>query len=174
MKRHVALVGFMAAGKSVMGKRLARKLECAFYDIDDLVSAEHGAISDIFYNEGEAAFRRYEQAALQCTIEDGKGGVIALGGGALTTAENCELLRKRAYRIFIKVSPETVVERLKHSRRVRPLIGPAPTLARIRELYVKRMPQYAHADHVVEADHLSSAQIVDDIILWLRKKKISL
>ena len=61
MKRHVALVGFMAAGKSTVGKRLARRLKRAFFDVDDLVVREHGAVSDIFYNEGEAAFRRYEQ-----------------------------------------------------------------------------------------------------------------
>ncbi len=61
MKRHVALIGFMAAGKSTIGKRLARKLGVAFYDSDELVVREHGAISEIFYNEGEAAFRGLDE-----------------------------------------------------------------------------------------------------------------
>ena len=174
MKRHVALVGFMAAGKSTVGKRLARKLKRAFYDLDDLVVREHGAVSDIFYNEGEAAFRRYERDALERVIDDGDAGVVALGGGALTSDENQKLLKKRAYRVFIKVTPEQVLERMRHSRRVRPMLGPTPSLARIRELYAKRMPQYAHADHVVEADHLTTAQTVDDIIAWLHKKKIEI
>lgn len=174
MKRHIALVGFMASGKSTIGKRLARKLGCAFFDTDDVVVREHGAISDIFYNEGEGAFRRYECSALLHILHDGAPGVIALGGGALTEDENVKALKKQAFRIFIKVTPEQALERLRRSKWVRPLLGPTPSLAKIRELYTRRMPQYAHADHVVEADHLNTSQIVDDIITWLHKKKIGL
>jgi len=174
MKRHIALVGFMAAGKSTVGKRLARRLNRAFFDVDDLVVREHGAVSDIFYNEGEPAFRRYERAALERVLDEGEAGIVALGGGALTSDENQNLLKKRAYRVFIKVTPEQVLERMRRSRRVRPLLGPTPSLSRIKDLYAKRMPQYAHADHVVEADHLTTAQTVDDIIAWLHKKKIEI
>lgn len=164
----------MASGKSTIGKRLARKLKCAFFDTDDLVVSEHGAISDIFYNEGERAFRRYEQAALEHVLGDGDSGVVALGGGALTSEENQKVLKKRAYRVFIKVSPEQVLERMRRSKWVRPMLGPTPSLARIKDLYTKRMPQYAHADYVVEADDLTTSQAVDDIIAWLHKKKIEL
>lgn len=174
MRRHIALIGFMAAGKSTIGKRLARKLKCAFFDTDDLVVREHGAISDIFYNEGEAAFRRYEQAAIEHVLADGDAGIVALGGGALTLDENHKLLKKGAYRIFIKVSPEQVLERMRRSRNVRPMLGPTPSLAKIKDLYAKRMPNYAHADYVVEADDLSTSQVVDNIIEWLHKKKIEL
>jgi shikimate kinase len=173
MKRHVALVGFMASGKSTIGKRLARKLKCAFFDTDDLVVREHGPISDIFYNEGEPAFRRYERAAILRALEDDPG-IVALGGGALSDEENLKLLKKRAYRVFIKVSPEQVLERMRRSKWVRPMVGPTPSLAKIRDLYTKRMPQYAHADFVVEADHLSTAQIVENVVEWLHKKKIEI
>jgi shikimate kinase len=174
MRRHIALVGFMAAGKSTIGKRLARKLKCAFFDTDDLVVREHGAISDIFYNEGEPAFRRYESAALEAVLQEGDSGIVALGGGALTLDQNQKLLKKRSYRVFIKVSPEQVLERMRRSKSVRPLLGPTPSLSKIRELYTRRMPQYAHADYVVEADDLSTSQVVDDIIQWLHKKKIEI
>ncbi len=174
MKQHLALVGFMAAGKSTIGKKLARKLKCAFFDTDDLVVKDHGAVSDIFYEEGEAAFRRYEHAAIANVLDDGEAGILALGGGALTYEPNQKLLKKRTYRIFIKVSPEQVLERLRRSKRVRPLLGPTPSLSRIKELYTKRMPQYAHADLVVEADAMSTSQVVDAIIEWLHKKKIEI
>jgi shikimate kinase len=174
MKRHVALVGFMAAGKSTIGKKLARKLKCAFFDTDEIVSTDRGQISDIFYNEGEAAFRRYEQAAVARVLEEGDPGVIALGGGALTHEPTAKLLKKRAYRVFIKATPEQVHDRLHKSPRVRPLMGPAPTLARIKELYAKRMPQYAHSDCVVEADGLNTTQVVDSIVKWLHQKKIEI
>jgi shikimate kinase len=174
VKKHLALVGFMAAGKSTIGKRLARKLKVAFFDTDDLVVDEHGAVSDIFYNEGEKQFRDYEHAAIAHVIDDGEPGIVALGGGALSHEPNVKLLKKHAYRVFIKVTPELVLERLRNSRRVRPLLGPTPSLSKIKDLYTKRMPNYAHADHVVEADGMSTSQVVDAIIEWLHKKKIEI
>ena len=174
MKQHLALVGFMAAGKSTIGKKLARKLNCAFFDTDEMVVKDHGAISDIFYNEGEAAFRKYEHSAVAHVLDEGEPGVVALGGGALTHEPTEKLLKKRTYRVFIKISPEGALERLRHSQRVRPLIGPTPPLSRIKELYNKRMPQYANADFVVEADDMTSSQVVEAIVTWLHKKKISI
>ncbi len=174
MKQHVALVGFMAAGKSTIGKKLARKLKCAFFDTDELVVREHGDVSDIFYNEGEKAFRAYELDAVSQVLADGDPGVVALGGGALTHEPTSKLLKKRAYRVFVKISPEQVSERLHKSKRVRPLLGPAPALSKIKELYTKRMPEYAQADFVVEADGMSTTQIVDTIVEWLHKKKIAI
>ena len=174
MKQHIALIGFMAAGKSTIGKRLARKMKVAFFDTDDIVVDEHGAVSDIFFNEGEKAFRNYEHGAIMHVLDNGEPGIIALGGGALSNDENVKLLKKRAYKVFIKVTPELVLERLRNSLRTRPLLGPTPSLSKIKELYTKRMPQYAHADHVVEADGMSTSQVVDAIIEWLHKKKIEI
>ncbi len=164
----------MAAGKSTIGKKLARKLNCAFYDIDDAVVREHGAIADIFYNQGEAAFRNYEYQAIELAVERGDGGILALGGGALANPDTLELVKKRTYRIFIKISPELALERLRRSKRIRPLLGPTPALSKIKELYGKRMPLYAHSDFVVEGDHLTTTQSADAIVQWLHKKKIEI
>lgn len=172
-RRHIALTGFMAAGKTTIGKKLARKLDVRFYDIDDLVVEQHGAISDIFYAQGEQQFRAYERDAIAHVIEN-EPGVIALGGGAVTYDETLKLLKKRTYRVFVKVPPEQILGRLRRSKRVRPLIGPSPSLSKIKELYTQRMPRYSHADYVVEADDMTTAQVVDDIVEWLRKKHIEL
>lgn len=174
MKNHVALVGFMAAGKSTIGRKLARRLHCAFYDVDDLIVREHGPVADIFYTEGEAAFRIYERAALERVVDSEAPGIIAVGGGAVTFDETLKLLKKRTYRVFVKVPPEQILGRLRRSPRVRPLLGPTPALSKIRELYAQRMPRYAHADLVVEADTLSPVQIVDFIADWMQKKNIQL
>jgi shikimate kinase len=163
----------MAAGKSTIGKKLARKLNVKFYDIDEMVVSEHGPVSDIFYAQGEQQFRRYEYDAICKALED-EPGVIALGGGAVTYDDSLKLLKKRAYRIFVKVPPEQILGRLRRSRVVRPLIGPTPSLSKIKELYAARMPRYSHADFVVEADDLSTPQIVDHIAQWLHKKNIKL
>jgi shikimate kinase len=174
MKSHIALTGFMAAGKSTIGKKLARKLEVKFYDVDELIVSQHGAISDIFYAQGEAQFRKYEYAAIDHVIADGEPGVIALGGGAVTYDDTLKLLKKRAYRIFIKVPPEQILGRLRRSKNVRPLLGPTPSLHKIKELYALRMPRYSHADLVVEAEDMSTAQVVDHIVQWVHRKNINL
>ena len=173
MRQHIALTGFMAAGKSTIGKKLARKLGVKFYDIDDIVVSKHGPVSDIFYAQGEAQFRRYEYEAIAEVLEQ-EPGVIALGGGAVTYDESLKLLKKRTYRIFVKVPPEQILGRLRRSKNVRPLIGPTPSLSRIRELYAQRMPRYSHADYVVEAEDMSTAQIVEDVVQWLHKKNVNL
>lgn len=174
MKRHIALTGFMAAGKSTIGKKLARKLDVKFFDVDELVVAEHGPISDIFYAQGEAQFRRYERDAIARVIEEGEPGVIALGGGAVTYDETLKLLKKRTYRVFVKVPPEQILGRLRRSKTVRPLIGPTPSLSKIRELYAQRMPRYSHADLTVNAEEMTTAQVVDHIAQWLHRKNLKL
>lgn len=173
MKRHVALTGFMAAGKSTIAKKLARKIGCAVYDIDEMIVAAHGAIDEIFFTAGEAKFREYEYAAIAEVLEKAPG-IISVGGGAVTHEPTLQLLKKRTYRIFIKVTPEQVLTRLRRSPRIRPLLGPTPTLAKIRELYTKRMPLYAHADFVVEADRLDSTNVAERITEWMHQKHIAL
>jgi len=163
----------MAAGKSTIGKKLARKLGVKFYDIDDIVVSKHGPVSDIFYAQGEAQFRRYEYEAIAEVLEQDPG-VIALGGGAVTYDESLKLLKKRTYRVFVKVPPEQILGRLRRSKSVRPLLGPTPSLSRIKELYAQRMPRYSHADYVVEAEDMSTAQIVEDVVQWLHKKNLTL
>ena len=172
MKRHVALVGFMASGKSTIGRKLARKLGWPFFDTDALVVREHGPIPAIFETEGEAAFRRYEQAAIAAVLGNAEASVVALGGGALTTTENRSLLRDRAYRVFIKISAEQIFARVRRSRETRPVLGHAPTLARIRELYSLRMPAYESADRVVEASRRSDQSVIAEIVEWLNEKKL--
>lgn len=172
MKRHVALAGFMASGKSTIGRRLARRLAWAFCDTDSLVTHEHGAISDIFTSEGEPAFREYEHDALAAALQRRESTVIALGGGTLTLAANRDLVRRSAYSVFIKVSPKQILARIRRSREVRPLLGNDATLARVSELYAKRMPDYESADFVIDASRRSDAEVIAEILQWLRERKI--
>jgi shikimate kinase len=163
----------MAAGKSTIGKKLARKLGVRFYDIDEIVVSKHGPVSDIFYAQGEQHFRRYEFEAIAEVLEQ-EPGIIALGGGAVTYDDSLKLLKKRTYRVFVKVPPEQILGRLRRSKVVRPLLGPTPSLSKIKELYSSRMPRYSHSDYVVEAEDMSTAQIVENIAQWLHKKNIKL
>ena len=172
MKRHVALVGFMASGKSTIGRKLARKLGWRFFDTDAIVVRAHGPIAAIFASEGEAAFRRYESAAMEAALESVERSVLSLGGGALTVAENRRRLDDRAYSVFIKASPEQILARTRRSRTVRPLLGSNPTLETIKALYARRMPDYAAADYVIDARHRTDGQVVEQVLAWLRRRKL--
>lgn len=172
MKRHVALVGFMASGKSTIGYKLARRLGCGFVDTDSLIAQTHGPVATIFAREGEATFRSYERSAVAKALARDELRVIALGGGAVADEANRALLSERAHCIFIRVSPEQVLARLRASKELRPLLGAAPTLAQIRELYAQRMAHYEAADHIVEAAQLSSREVLEEIALWLRNRGI--
>lgn len=87
------LVGPMGVGKTTIGKKISKKLEVEFKDTDKLVSAEHGAISDIFANHGEQHFRELETGVLM-SLADFEG-VIATGGGIVLAEENREFLANR-------------------------------------------------------------------------------
>jgi shikimate kinase len=98
---------------------------------------------------------------------------VALGGGALTLAENRAFLKERTHRVFLRSSPEQILRRVRRSRVRRPLLGNRPTLAKIQRLYDERLAHYADADHVVEAARLSDRAVLDDILQWLHEKNIA-
>jgi shikimate kinase len=174
VKKHIALTGFMAAGKSTIGNKLAHDLGVRFYDVDERIARRHGPIPHIFQVAGERRFRDFEYEAVVEIIDEDTPGVIALGGGAVTHDPTLALVTERTHRVFIKLSPQQIVGRLRRSRGVRPLLGPAPSLLKVRELYAQRMMRYAGADLVVEADGLSSGQVVKRVIEWMRREQIVL
>jgi len=173
MKRHVALAGFMASGKSTIGRKLARRLGWPFRDTDALIVRKHGPIAEIFAREGEAAFRRYESDAIAAAFEDAGPAVVSLGGGALTVASNRTLVREHAHCIFIKVSPEQILARVRRSREPRPVLGARPTLLGIKELYAQRMAEYERAELIVEASRRSDGKVVAEIVQWLRDNNLA-
>jgi shikimate kinase len=159
----------MAAGKTTIGRKLARELECEFIDTDALVSELHGPISEIFANEGEARFREYERAAAERAFS-GPAKVVALGGGAVTHAPTRSLIEKHAVRIYIAVSPEKILGRLRRSRTVRPVIGETPTLAGVRTLMAAREPFYREAEIVVEGALRSRVALAKQIAALVRSE----
>ncbi|HEY9085726.1 MAG TPA: shikimate kinase [Candidatus Tyrphobacter sp.] len=165
MKRHVALVGFMASGKSTVGKRLARRLGWTFVDSDAEIVRERGAIERIFSREGEPAFRRYEQAVVERALAEAAPSVIAVGGGAPTHEPTRRLLADRAYRVFLCASPEQILARVRRSKTLRPLLGANPDAERVRSLYETRLPLYREAESIVDCTDLSlglTAQVVEE------------
>ncbi len=114
--KHLALIGFMGAGKTTIGREVAERIGRAFIDLDREIEKRHGPIPEIFEKRGEEEFRRIEEQALAEALA-GTDAVIALGGGAVLSPLNRERLEARAFRVFIDVDVETAWERVRGSDR---------------------------------------------------------
>ena len=159
---NIALTGFMAAGKTVVSRRLARSLGWSFVDLDAVIEADEGlAVREIFASRGERYFREREKAALGQVL-DGSEQVIALGGGAVVDPDNLRLLKERSFLIWLKVSPRTVLNRTGGTDD-RPLLQGPDRLKRIEELSAERESIYAEADFTVDTDELTVDQVVQRI-----------
>ena len=159
---NIALTGFMAAGKTVVSRRLARSLGWSFVDLDAVIEAGEGlAVREIFASRGERYFREREKAALGQVL-DGSEQVIALGGGAVVDPDNLRLLKERSLLIWLKVSPQTVLGRTGGSDD-RPLLQGPDRLQRIEELFAERESIYAEADFTLDTDELTVDQVVQRI-----------
>ena len=151
------LVGLMGAGKTTVGRLLAKHYGCTFYDSDHEIEARTGVkIPVIFEIEGEAGFRKREETVI-AELTALSGIVLATGGGAILSAVNRDNLRKNGVVVYLRGTPEHLYERTRHDRN-RPLLQIDNPLARLRELYKQRDPLYRDvADIVVDTGRQSVA-----------------
>lgn len=142
----------MGAGKSTIGRRLARRLGLPFADSDQEIEAAAGCtISAFFDRYGEAAFREGERKVIARLLGEGPI-VLATGGGAFMDSQTRALIRERARSIWLRADLETLVERCSR-RNTRPLLAGKDVRAVLRDLMEKREPVYAQADiHITTGD----------------------
>lgn len=169
--RNLVLVGFMGAGKSVVGKRLARRLGRPFVDTDEVVAERAGRpIPAIFAAEGEGAFRALERAAVAEVASRGRQ-VVATGGGAVADPANLAALRATGLVVYLAARPETLAARVGGSDR--PLLaGALDPAARIREILERREAAYRAADVVVETDGLAVPAVVGAVLRAARARGV--
>jgi shikimate kinase len=146
------LVGLPGAGKSTLGRQLARRLGKRFVDADHELERKLGVpIPTIFEIEGEAGFRDREEATLAELVVL-EGIVLSTGGGAVLRPDNRERLKANGTVMYLHAEPAMLWERVRHARH-RPLLQTADPLARLADLYAQRDPLYrAVADHVIESE----------------------
>jgi shikimate kinase len=153
--RNLYLVGMMGAGKTTVGRALARRLKLRFIDSDHEIEARCGVkIPVIFEIEGEAGFRaRESQVIAELTALDGV--VLATGGGVVLLDANRRLLAARGTVVYLRATPEHLYERVRQDKD-RPLLATGDPLERLRSLYRERDPLYrAVADLVVDTGRQS-------------------
>ena len=166
---NIFLVGLMGAGKSTIGRQLARELGKQFRDSDSEIEKKTGVSIDVIFDiEGEQGFRRRETRMLKELVEE-RGMVLATGGGVILASENRQLLRDNGLVVYLKASAEHLAGRVKLDRR-RPLLQTGDKLAKIRELMTRREPVYQQvADMVVETNNRSIPRVVREISKMIKE-----
>lgn len=159
----VVLVGPPAAGKSRVGKRVAKMLDAPFIDTDSVISAEHGAISDIFHEHGEPYFRSLERQAVKDAL--GQPAVVALGGGAVVDPDTrADLAKQRV--VLVTISADKVAPRLNPAKR--PLLGDG--LESWKALVEQREPWYQEVSDVSFDTSLEPLDhVAEQIVHWIEQ-----
>lgn len=147
-RQNIFLVGLMGAGKTSVGRMLAKRVNKGFYDTDAEIERTTGVkIPVIFDIEGESGFRAREEKVIE-RLTALHEIVLATGGGAILSPANCARLRQHGHVIYLRATPEDLWRRTRRDRN-RPLLQTANPLAKLKELHAQRDPLYSEVAHLV-------------------------
>lgn len=164
---NLALIGFMGAGKTSVGRLVAEQLHFDYLDTDDLIVSRTGrSIAEIFKTDGEPAFRALEQQMVG-ELTGRTKTVIATGGGLPTNPANLASLKTHALVVCLWASPEKIWERVK-SQTHRPLLHDPDPQKKIRELLAAREQFYKQADVLVNTDIRSAREVAQQVVHQFR------
>jgi XRE family transcriptional regulator, aerobic/anaerobic benzoate catabolism transcriptional regulator len=162
--RVVALLGLRGAGKTTIGRRLARHLRVPFVELDHRIEqAANLNLNDIFSLHGEQYYRRLEREVLEAVLNERRALVVAAGGGIVTSPDTYALLRRSAVTVWLRAAPEDHWNRVLRQGDRRPMTNHPQAMADLRALLAAREPLYATADHVVDTTGLPPDRIVKAI-----------
>ena len=163
LSKPIVLVGLMGAGKSTVGRRLAKRLGLPFVDTDSAIEDAAGfSAAEVFERYGEKDFRDGERR-LVARLVDGQAGVIATGGGVFVDPRTRELLNDRAITVWLDAPVDILSERTSR-RNTRPLLRTADPKATLERLAEERRSSYAEAHIRVRSGLGRHGEVVDKII----------
>lgn len=167
----VFLIGFMASGKSSVGKKLAKKIDLPFVDLDDYIEGKYNAtIRLLIYEKGMDAFREIEKNSLDELIHKYEDVLISTGGGTPCFFDNMELMNLKGMTIYLEVDIPTLVNRLIHAKKDRPLIwGKTRDDLTIyaKDLLSKRQSDYEKAHYKISGKNLK----IESLVSLIEEKK---
>ena len=167
LKKTVAMIGMMGAGKTAVGQAVARNLGVPFVDSDEeIVRAADRSIAEIFERDGEAFFRARESEVLGRLLR-GTPCILSTGGGAFLAEANRALLHDHGVSVWLRVDMDLLWQRVRH-KTTRPLLRTPNPRETLRRLYEARLPFYQLADMTVEsAPELSVEDMAQRVVLAL-------
>jgi len=162
----IYLIGYMASGKTTLGKELAHRLGLSFLDLDKYLEKKYfKTIPQIFEEEGEAGFRQKEQVCLH-EVSEFEDVVIATGGGAPCFFDNVQVMNQTGVCIFLDVDAEELADRLRESKTERPLVkdkSPEELVSFIEGMLEKRRPFYEQAEYCISGSDITIQEILSRI-----------
>jgi len=169
--RTVVLVGMMGAGKTAVGRRLAKVLGWPFKDADAAIEAAAGtSIANIFAEIGESAFRVKERQVV-ARLLSGERMVLALGGGAFIDPQTRALVRERALSIWLRADLEVLARRTGRPGK-RPLLAQGDPRTVLADLLAQRTPIYAQADVIIDSGKGPVGAVVADVLAALAAEQV--
>ena len=165
---NIVLLGYMASGKSAVGKQLASHLKMDFVDLDDYIEAhEDKAISDIFQSNGEIYFRIKETEYLSKLLSESDNLVLSLGGGTPCYGNNMGVILDHSNSVYLRTSIDTIYNRLQDETLKRPLVASIKD-EKLKEFIAKHLFErrafYEKANFTVSTDKYSIDEIVTQIL----------
>jgi XRE family aerobic/anaerobic benzoate catabolism transcriptional regulator len=160
----VALLGLRGAGKTTVGKRLARKLHVPFVELDRRIEqAADLSLNEVFSLYGEDHYRHLERDALSAILAQRRPMVLATGGGLVTSPQTYALLKQSALTVWLRATPEDHWNRVVRQGDRRPMADHPQAMADLRALLTAREPLYAAADRTIDTTARSVDAIVNDL-----------
>src|SRR4030081_2958493 len=162
------LIGLRGAGKSTLGKMLAKKIGWSFVELNKEIGAQNGlSVAEIIALYGQEGFRRMEQAALGQLLARKELMVLATGGGIVSEPLTFDLIQSSFYTIWLKAEPEEHMARVRRQGDLRPMADDRSAMAELRTILLSREPLYARASAVVDTAGLSvdsaAARLIDAV-----------
>lgn len=170
--RNFFLVGLMGAGKTTVGRALARRMHLTFVDSDHQIEERTGVrIATIFELEGEAGFRAREEEMIALLVKR-QGIVLATGGGAILSEKTRHRLRQHGTVVYLSACADDLWQRTRHDRN-RPLLQTADPRARLQQLYEVRDPLYREVAHIIiDTAHQSVQKLLSQLEAELDRQKL--
>lgn len=169
--RRIILIGYMGAGKTTVGKALAKELRMPFYDLDWYIESRmHKTVKAIFDERGEAGFRKIEHNMLH-EVAEFEDIIISCGGGTPCFFDNIDYMNRQGETVYLKATPEVLYGHLKMGKTIRPLLlnkTADEVRVFIREQLAQREPYYSKAKYVLDVNLLDDYEKIKISVEQLR------